>query len=209
MTRLIRALRALTLPLLAGGALALSADPAEAQGRGRKSGHDKEKRVERDDRRDGRRLRLDDRMAIRRDDRDRYDDRRNDRDRHDGRYARDRRPVVLDRSRGYSRVPPGHLPPPGLCRIWIDGVPPGRQPRPTDCATAQRHRPANARVIYGGPRDRRGDRYDDRYDGRYDDRDRDRYPNRDRDRYPDRSPDRYPERYPDGRTLPPIRLPWP
>jgi hypothetical protein len=47
------------------------------------------------------------------------------------------------------KVPPGHLPPPGLCRIWIDGVPPGRQPGPTDCATARRHAPRNARVIYG------------------------------------------------------------
>ena len=197
MTRLTRALRALILPLLAGGALALSADAAEGQGRGRKSGHDKQKHAERDVRRDERRLRRDDRVAVRRDDRDRYDDRRNDRrndrDRYDDRYGRDRRRVDTGRSRSYSRVPPGHLPPSGLCRIWIDGVPPGRQPRPTDCATAQRSRPANARVIYGGARDRRDDRYDDR----------------DRDRYPDRSPDRYPERYPDGRTLPPIRLPWP
>ena len=47
------------------------------------------------------------------------------------------------------RVPRGHLPPPGMCRIWIDGVPPGRQPEPTDCATARRHAPRNARVIYG------------------------------------------------------------
>src|SRR6266571_1772888 len=27
-------------------------------------------------------------------------------------------------------VPPGHLPKPGQCRIWIPGVPPGHQPRP-------------------------------------------------------------------------------
>lgn len=50
---------------------------------------------------------------------------------------------------GSSKVPPGHRPPPGMCRIWIDGVPPGQQPAPTDCATAERTRPANARVIYG------------------------------------------------------------
>src|SRR3954471_19067930 len=48
-----------------------------------------------------------------------------------------------------SRVPPGHLPPAGMCRIWIDGVPPGRQPAPTDCQTAVRTKPANARVIWG------------------------------------------------------------
>jgi hypothetical protein len=203
MPGLTRALRALTLSLLAGGTLALSAEPAEAQGRGRKSGHDKQKHVERDVRRSERRLRLDDRVAVRRDDRDRYDDRRIGRDRDDDRYARRRRPVVVDRSRGYSRVPPGHLPPPGLCRIWIDGVPPGRQPRPTDCATAQRYRPVNARMIYGGARDRGDDRYNERYD------DRDRYPDRSRDRSPDRNPDRNPDRYPEGRTQPRIRLPWP
>lgn len=32
------------------------------------------------------------------------------------------------------RMPPGHLPPPGYCREWIPGVPPGRQPRPFPCA---------------------------------------------------------------------------
>lgn len=53
------------------------------------------------------------------------------------------------RERGPDRVPPGHRPPPGMCRIWIDGVPPGQQPEPTDCATAVRERPAGARVIFG------------------------------------------------------------
>lgn len=42
-----------------------------------------------------------------------------------------------------------HRPPPGMCRIWIDGVPAERQPAPTDCATAMRRRPSNARVIFG------------------------------------------------------------
>lgn len=73
-------------------------------------------------------------------------------------------------------VPPGHLPPAGQCRVWIDGVPPGRQPAPTDCATAERTRPANGRVIYGAAR-----RDDDRKD-RDDRRDRDR---RDADRRDD------------------------
>lgn len=48
-----------------------------------------------------------------------------------------------------AEIPPGHMPPPGMCRIWIDGVPAGRQPAPTDCATAIRRRPPNARVIFG------------------------------------------------------------
>lgn len=65
------------------------------------------------------------------------------------------------RDRGPDNVPPGHRPPPGMCRIWIDGVPPGQQPEPTDCATAVRERPAGARVIFG---DRRSDG-DDRAKG--------------------------------------------
>jgi hypothetical protein len=36
-----------------------------------------------------------------------------------------------------------------MCRIWIDGVPPAHQPAPTDCATAIRKRPTNARVVFG------------------------------------------------------------
>lgn len=50
-----------------------------------------------------------------------------------------------------ARVPKGHLPPRGMCRVWIDGVPPGHQPAPTSCAQAERDRfqYSNARVIYG------------------------------------------------------------
>lgn len=55
-----------------------------------------------------------------------------------------------DSRRKSDRIPPGHMPPAGMCRIWIDGVPPGRQPAPTDCQTAVATRPANARVIWGG-----------------------------------------------------------
>lgn len=48
-----------------------------------------------------------------------------------------------------SAVPESHRPPAGMCRIWIDGVPPTHQPAPTDCATAIRKRPMNARVVFG------------------------------------------------------------
>ena len=50
-----------------------------------------------------------------------------------------------------ARVPKGHLPPRGMCRVWVDGVPPGHQPAPTSCAQAERDRfrYSNARVIYG------------------------------------------------------------
>ena len=45
-------------------------------------------------------------------------------------------------------IPKAYLPPPGMCRIWVDNVPAARQPAPTDCATAIRNRPPNARVIF-------------------------------------------------------------
>jgi hypothetical protein len=61
-------------------------------------------------------------------------------------------------------VPPGHFPPAGMCRVWIDGVPAGQQAAPTDCTTAVRNRPANGRVIFGddNPKVKRDDRNDDK-----------------------------------------------
>lgn len=52
-------------------------------------------------------------------------------------------------------VPKAYLPPPGMCRIWVDNVPAARQPAPTDCATAIRNKPPNAKVIF--PPGRPGD----------------------------------------------------
>ena len=82
--------------------------------------------------------------------------------------------------RGQDRdsVPRQYLPPAGMCRIWLDNVPPNQQPAPTDCASAIRNKPSNARVIFaeksGGDRklpvkslrerggdDRRGDPKDE------------------------------------------------
>ena len=31
------------------------------------------------------------------------------------------------------RIPPGHMPPPGECRVWYPGSPPGHQPPPGPC----------------------------------------------------------------------------
>lgn len=91
--------------------------------------------------------------------------------------ARRRAGVYGERTDGHSgagRIPKGHLPPAGMCRVWIDGVPPGHQPAPTSCAEAERDRfrYPNARVIHGdrerfpgkgkGKWDRKGD---DRWDG--------------------------------------------
>lgn len=61
----------------------------------------------------------------------------------------------------HDKVPDGHRPPPGMCRIWLDGVPPGQQPAPTDCATAVRNRPSNGRVIFGDDYRLRDDRKDE------------------------------------------------
>ncbi|MBL0938281.1 MAG: hypothetical protein IBJ03_05275 [Gemmatimonadaceae bacterium] len=46
-------------------------------------------------------------------------------------------------------IPKEYLPPAGMCRVWVDGVPANQQPAPTDCASAVRNKPANGRVIYG------------------------------------------------------------
>lgn len=51
------------------------------------------------------------------------------------------------------RIPAGHLPPPGACRVWYSDRPAGHQPPPTSChrAEQQAHRYGGI-VIYGGPR---------------------------------------------------------
>lgn len=51
-------------------------------------------------------------------------------------------------------VPAGHLPPPGMCRVWYDDRPAGHQPPPVSCSQARTTaaRTRNARVIYGADR---------------------------------------------------------
>ncbi|MBY0495067.1 MAG: hypothetical protein K2Y23_12725 [Cyanobacteria bacterium] len=48
-------------------------------------------------------------------------------------------------------IPPGQMPRAGMCRVWYDNLPAGRQPRETRCDQAERiaSRDRNARVIYG------------------------------------------------------------
>jgi|EndMetStandDraft_7_1072992.scaffolds.fasta_scaffold189580_2 hypothetical protein len=50
---------------------------------------------------------------------------------------------------GYSnlRIPNGHLPPPGECRIWYPGRPAGHQPPPGRCGALSRQVPAGAWLI--------------------------------------------------------------
>ena len=61
-----------------------------------------------------------------------------------------------DRSRPADSVPASAKPPAGMCRIWLPNVPANKQAAPTDCPTAVRNRPANARVIFGDPVPGRG-----------------------------------------------------
>jgi hypothetical protein len=49
-------------------------------------------------------------------------------------------------------VPAAQKPPAGMCRIWLKDVPPAQQPAPTDCASAVRNKPADARVIFSDDR---------------------------------------------------------
>lgn len=80
--------------------------------------------------------------------------------------------VAQGRGKGgaYGRVPPGHMPPPGMCRVWYDGVPPGHQPAPTNCDAAAADAYYNGgRVIYGEVA------YRDRHAHRDHSHDRDRY----------------------------------
>lgn len=49
---------------------------------------------------------------------------------------------------GHLGIPPGHLPPPGTCRIWYPGKPPGHQPKPGNCETLSRKVPSDAWLLY-------------------------------------------------------------
>ena len=55
------------------------------------------------------------------------------------------------KGKGKGKVPPGHLPPPGLCRVWFPDRPPGHQPPPGPCQVLRYRLPAGARLIEDGP----------------------------------------------------------
>ena len=46
-------------------------------------------------------------------------------------------------------IPAEYKPPKGMCRIWLNDVPPKQQPAPTDCAAAVKNVPTNGRVVWG------------------------------------------------------------
>ncbi|MDB4883240.1 MAG: hypothetical protein JWL95_2006 [Gemmatimonadetes bacterium] len=56
---------------------------------------------------------------------------------------------VAHAQKGEGDVPKEYRPPKGMCRIWLDKVPPKQQPAPTDCPTAVRNRPPNGKVLFG------------------------------------------------------------
>jgi hypothetical protein len=46
------------------------------------------------------------------------------------------------------KVPKGHYPPPGQCRLWYSGRAPGHQPRATKCERLIGNVPAHAFILY-------------------------------------------------------------
>jgi hypothetical protein len=68
------------------------------------------------------------------------------------------RVVVVEREdddRGPLKVPPGHYPPPGQCRLWFPGRPPGHQPHPGPCGRVEQEAPAGAWVLYRPSREKK------------------------------------------------------
>jgi hypothetical protein len=52
-------------------------------------------------------------------------------------------------------IPPGHLPPPGSCRVWIPGKPPGHQAKAGPCEAVSRSAPAGSWIVYRPTADRK------------------------------------------------------
>lgn len=47
------------------------------------------------------------------------------------------------------KIPPGHMPPPGKCRVWYYDRPPGQQPPPVSCHSIRHRIPFGAVVVRG------------------------------------------------------------
>ena len=63
--------------------------------------------------------------------------------------------VSSDEDRSRLRVPPGHYPRVGECRLWFPGRPPGQQPRSQGCRGIERIAPAGSWILYRPDNDRK------------------------------------------------------
>jgi hypothetical protein len=61
-------------------------------------------------------------------------------------------PGSLGRDVSNAPIPPKYAPPGGMCRVWVQGVPPAQQPAPTQCAKAVRVHSPNSQVVFGPSR---------------------------------------------------------
>ena len=52
-------------------------------------------------------------------------------------------------------IPPGHLPQPGMCRVWVPGTPPGHQAKPRSCSGIERSAPAGSWIVERPGRDKK------------------------------------------------------
>ncbi|HEX6668031.1 MAG TPA: hypothetical protein VF061_00650 [Gemmatimonadales bacterium] len=52
-------------------------------------------------------------------------------------------------------IPPGHLPPPGKCRVWMPGEPPGHQAKSRSCSNIERTAPAGSWIVERPGRDKK------------------------------------------------------
>jgi hypothetical protein len=52
-------------------------------------------------------------------------------------------------------IPPGHLPSPGMCRVWVPGKPPGHQAQARSCSNIERTAPAGSWIVERPGRDKK------------------------------------------------------
>jgi hypothetical protein len=52
-------------------------------------------------------------------------------------------------------VPPGQLPPPGQCRVWVPGKPPGHQAKARTCDGIERSAAAGTWILYRPGKDKK------------------------------------------------------
>ena len=58
-------------------------------------------------------------------------------------------PAPGHRADSATKIPKGHMPPPGECRIWYSDLPPGQQPPPGNCRDLERRVPSGAILVRG------------------------------------------------------------